>query len=508
VIVAEFAAALGLNVNEGEFAKGDKLMDGLRHAVEIFIGVEAIRKVGQMVSGFVESAVAAKRLGERIGDTAQAVQELGYAAQTEGASADDLQVSMQHLAVALQELQRSGTGPAADGMRALGVSAAALKNKKPSEVLGILADHFAKLPDGSKKTAAAMDLFGRSGTALIPLLNKGSAGIADLRAEAEKLGVVIGEDAVKNAEKLEKENIKLHASLTGIKNQAISALLPAITELVEQMSAWIAKNRDLIESLIEGVVTALTYVGKGLAIFIQAVGSAIGFLQEHKDLAEAVLVALGTVITAFAVQAAIDWLLAFWPIPLIIIAIAGVAYGVKKLWDLIKANWHYVVDAFHRIKDVVVELFHALTDVPLEVFERFKSGAENVKKKFEEVIDWIKKKINESEDWFNSSWFGKAIKWSYHNSPVGLVRDHLMSNGSAPPGPSANTTGWMNPYRNGVMGQAGATYTFTGDINSNVTAKTDSDPVQIANASAAQTKKMIEEQLRHARGSLISGEKP
>lgn len=366
------------------------------------------------------------------------------------------------------------------------------------------------MPDGAAKTAAAMDLFGRSGTALIPLLNKGSAGIAQLRDEAEKLGIVIDERGVKRAEQFRAASAKLHGTLVGLKNQAISALLPSITELVERVSAWVAANRELIQSLISGVVEALMYVGKALAIFVEAVGYAIDFLQKHKDIAEAVLIALGAVITAFAIQAAIDWLIAFWPIPLIILAVAAVIYIVKKLWDVIKANWHYVVDAFHKIKDVVVDLFHALTAVPLMIFDQFKEGAQQVKKTFEEVIDWIKKKINETEDWFNSSWFGKVLKWSYHNSPVGLIRDHLMSGGTAPPGAaSANTqsSSWANGYRMQQQWMGGDTYNFTGDINSNVTAKTDADPVKIANESSAQTKKMIEDQLRHARGSLTS-EKP
>jgi hypothetical protein len=40
-----------------------------------------------------------------------------------------------------------------------------------------------------------MDLFGRSGANLIPLLNQGSEGITELEQKARELGVTMGEEA-------------------------------------------------------------------------------------------------------------------------------------------------------------------------------------------------------------------------------------------------------------------------------------------------------------------------
>ena len=42
------------------------------------------------------------------------------------------------------------------------------------------------MPDGVKKTAFAVDLFGKSGTAMIPMQNAGAAGLAAMQEEARK----------------------------------------------------------------------------------------------------------------------------------------------------------------------------------------------------------------------------------------------------------------------------------------------------------------------------------
>ena len=63
-----------------------------------------------------------------------------------------------------------------------------------------IADKFAVMKDGSEKTALALDLFGRAGAKLIPMLNEGSAGISELQEEARALGIVLGKEDLKAAE--------------------------------------------------------------------------------------------------------------------------------------------------------------------------------------------------------------------------------------------------------------------------------------------------------------------
>ena len=80
-------------------------------------------------------------------------------------------------------------------------------------VLEDLADRFAGMPDGAAKTARAMQLLGRSGKELIPLLNAGGEGLRQMRDEAEKLGLVISNDTAKSAENFNDNLTRLKAGI-------------------------------------------------------------------------------------------------------------------------------------------------------------------------------------------------------------------------------------------------------------------------------------------------------
>jgi len=60
-----------------------------------------------------------------------------------------------------------------------------------------VAGRFPELKSEAEKTSVAMDLFGRSGVELIPLLNKGQGAIRELMAEADSLGIVMSTDMAK-----------------------------------------------------------------------------------------------------------------------------------------------------------------------------------------------------------------------------------------------------------------------------------------------------------------------
>jgi len=64
--------------------------------------------------------------------------------------------------------------------------------RNTTSVLEDLADRFHGMPDGPTKTALALQLLGRSGKEMIPLLNEGGESIRSMVEEAKQLGLVIG----------------------------------------------------------------------------------------------------------------------------------------------------------------------------------------------------------------------------------------------------------------------------------------------------------------------------
>lgn len=386
MIVAELAAKLGLAPDEHSWEHGHELVESLHHALEAYIGVEAVKKTGELVESFVETGVQAKHLGERLGISTEAVQELGYAASLSGSSAEGMQVSLQHLARGIQELKTKGSGPAAEAFQRLGISMNQIKGESLDQNLEVIANKFAAMPDSAEKTALAMQLFGRSGTELIPLLNRGQAGIVELREEAEKLGFVIGDEGVEKAEEFERAQKKLHASITGLKNQAVEALLPTLERLVDRMTDWIAENKEAItstlESVVDGLATAFTTLG-------DVIGEVIDFWQEHQEVAIAVLEAVGAVLAAFAIDAAADWIIAFAPLAAIIAGIAALILIVEDfgaIWDKVK---DVVGGAWDWIKGKGQDFADWFAALPDDVADWVDSIGERIKQAFQDAWDYI-----------------------------------------------------------------------------------------------------------------------
>jgi uncharacterized small protein (DUF1192 family) len=199
----------------------------------------SVRQVTDWVKGSIDAADAAAKQARQVGLLTEEITALNYAADLSGVSQDELTAALIKLSKVASD--------AADGIKApaemfdrLGVSVkrsdGTLKNT--SEILDEVADRFAALPDGIAKTNAAAELFGsRSGAKLISLLNGGSIALADMKREAEQLGLVIGGDFASNSEKLNDNLSRLQKNIDGVANVLAARLVPAFNAVIERVLA-------------------------------------------------------------------------------------------------------------------------------------------------------------------------------------------------------------------------------------------------------------------------------
>lgn len=351
MIVEELFATLGLKPDKGSFEKGEKLLENVKHAFEFFAGYEALKMIGELVKSTAEAADHAVKAAQKLGVTTDAIQELGYAATLADVGQESLEIALGKLAKNLDEVAQKGEGPAADALRRLGISMTEIKGKSIADDLGIIAEKFKKMPDGVAKTALAMELFGKAGKDMIPLLNEGKEGLAELRREAEEIGVVIDGPTAKAFEKWNDDQRRIHAALDGLRNQAVKALLPVLQDMVQGILSWVKANKEIIAQGIKGLVQALILVFKGLAFVIRGAALAFAFFSKHGEEAEAVLIALAAVIGMVAGEAVAAWIAAAAPIVLLVAAIAGIILAVKA-----------VIRHFEGIKDAIRKWFRNAAD--------------------------------------------------------------------------------------------------------------------------------------------------
>ncbi|HZV89567.1 MAG TPA: hypothetical protein VFF95_18610 [Candidatus Binatus sp.] len=189
-------------------------------------------------AGFIELGKSGAEVVEKLdlvsqktGISIRDLQIFQAAGATVGVSLDDMVIGMKKFG---QALTGFGKGAAAQSvLRELGVT-----SKDSKEALLETADAFEKMEDGPRKASDAVALFGKSGMQLIPLLNKGREGIGEWEAALDKLGPVIGKEAVKANQDYKKSIEELSLSWDKVKVDVEQSVIPSLSKA----TSWIANN--------------------------------------------------------------------------------------------------------------------------------------------------------------------------------------------------------------------------------------------------------------------------
>jgi hypothetical protein len=139
------------------------------------------------------------------------------------------------------------------------------------------------MEDGAEKTARAMELFGRSGATLIPLLNQGADGIAEMRQEAHDLGLVISDETARAAEALNDDLTRLKGSALGLARGIASELIPRMRDVVGDIQDFVqglAESNINLDRLAAEGMNAVIEAGRIMAIAVVRAAQATLFLRE------------------------------------------------------------------------------------------------------------------------------------------------------------------------------------------------------------------------------------
>jgi hypothetical protein len=290
------ALAFAKRVQDGMDKAGRATSDFLGGVVTGALAAVASYQTVATVIGNVRSAIdrldALNDLSERLGVSAKALQEIGYAGVYADASLESIGKGLQKLSQNMVEANDASSKQAAL-FRALGVATTDAEGnlRDSADVMTDLAGYFEGVEDGAVKTALAIKLFGKQGVDLIPLLNGGKEGLEKARIEAEKFGVVVGEDAVKAAAAFNDNMDRLGKITEGTYNQISSAVLPVLvafsdamvqaasdTQSVNSAAQELSKNGTIFEWAKSGAIgiTYLMDAAEGVTRVLKALGQVAG----------------------------------------------------------------------------------------------------------------------------------------------------------------------------------------------------------------------------------------
>ena len=221
------------------------------------------------IKNWAEAGQEINALTQKTGFSAEAISEWKYAADNSEASITELSTATRTLSLQIVKASE-GSDASQKSFENIGVTWQELKGLSPEEQFRRVALAIAAITDQNSKVAAAQDLFGKSGTGLLPLLNKGADGISALTQEAHKMGVVFTDEAARKASEFADQMKGLKTQVTGLEYEIAGQLVPAVspwiktlTEMIGNTKDGVKANKDFGASLAE---VGLTVGGLGVAL--------------------------------------------------------------------------------------------------------------------------------------------------------------------------------------------------------------------------------------------------
>jgi lambda family phage tail tape measure protein len=232
------------------FASAKNSLQGLQTAGTKLNGILGTLGVGAIAgSGLIAFAKAGIDAADNINDLSQkigvSVENLaGYklAAEQSGTSLEGMGVAAKKLNVAIAE-----NNPL---LGKLGITA-----KDANGALVQLADVFGSIPDGAQKTAIAMQLMGKSGADMIPLLNGGGAALEKMLEQGRKLYPVTTEMA-RAADQFNDSMGAFKVQAEGFGISIANHVLPGMNEMLARWNDAITLSKahgGFISLILDGI---------------------------------------------------------------------------------------------------------------------------------------------------------------------------------------------------------------------------------------------------------------
>jgi len=297
----------------------------------------------------------------RTGFSTEAISELKHAAELSGTSIDSLETGIKRMASTIYDAGQ-GMGTATDALGSLGLSYEQLSGLSPEEQFVTIAGALADVEDATTRAALAQDLFGRSGTDMLPMLADGSEGLAAMRQEAHELGIVFDQEAADAAAQFNDDLDRLKKAFGGTFQELANKLIPIFVD-------------DLIPALRENLIPIVQTLADKIGELIEWFANLSPEAQKWIGIALGIAVALGPILViAGMLITAIGAIAGVLSAPVILIGLliaAIIAVGVaiynwiqgnEEAKEKLSAAWQAIKDALSGAWDALKELAQVATE--------------------------------------------------------------------------------------------------------------------------------------------------
>lgn len=345
------------------------------------------------------------KMSQKIGVSREAYQELDFICSQSGMEVDKLQNGMKSL-VSAMDGAASGTSSNIEQFNKLGISVTdANGNMRSSE--DVMWETFSALQgmeNQTEKARLATELFGKSGTELMPLLNGASGSIDEMKQQAHDLGLVLSDESIDAGVSLTDTMDQMKRSLSGVVtrlgaelmpilqqvcqavidympqiisffdelspifSQAFSEIMPTLMELAQQLippiMELLKQLMPVISSLLKAIAPIIVQLAeKLLPILVQVIEQ---LLPPFMEILNALMPLLDTIFQL--VQPFIDLILQLIE-PFAALISTAIAPLITKLATLLNDLLQPLIPVFNEVASVLSETFQPIFEELAPVFD-------------------------------------------------------------------------------------------------------------------------------------------
>jgi len=211
----------------------------------------AVRLARGSVSLFVTDVVSVgdelDKASKRIGISTAALQEFRFAGERSGIGADKLTAALSKLQKAAFD-SASGSKAMSQAFEDIGVKVDdSNKRLKSADVLfGEVAEGLSKVESMTERAGLAMTIFGKSGSALIPLLSEGAEGVGVLQERYRELGAVMSDELIASSADYADATLDLSKAMLGLRNELSTEVIPALVDVANAVTSAVVAFNHLI----------------------------------------------------------------------------------------------------------------------------------------------------------------------------------------------------------------------------------------------------------------------
>lgn len=193
-------------------------------------------------------ATEVTNLSRTMGMTTEAYQEWDYVLKTVGSSAEAAQGDISKLAEKAQDAA-TGSGEAAELFDQLHIKVKDSHGvfKSQSELFDEVITKLSRMKDETERNAIASKLLGSTGEKIIPLLDKGAAGLEEAKKMAHEFGVVMDEETLAALNDVTLAVNNFDAAGEGLKNTIAKGMAPSVENLTQKGADLFVRLQEAAE---------------------------------------------------------------------------------------------------------------------------------------------------------------------------------------------------------------------------------------------------------------------